>query len=60
MAACDVLYGVTMQRRGVSSRMAVNLEQVDELTSTGLGRNGQNGDGPPTKQRVAGEEAVGY
>ena len=60
MGACDMLYGVTMQRRGVSSRIAVNLEQVDELTETGLGTNGTNGAGSKPKQRVAGEEAIGF
>ncbi len=56
MAACKQLYGVTMQRRGVSSRIAVSLEQVDELTETGL--KGQHH--LEEKQRVAGEEAVGF
>ena len=58
MAACNTLYGVTMQKRGVSSRIAVNLEQVDELTETGLRSNGQSGG--RAKPHVAGEEALGF
>jgi chromosome segregation protein len=62
MAACNSLYGVTMQRRGVSSRIAVNLEEVEELSGTGLkGDGAANGaDTAATKHRVAGEEALGF
>ena len=60
MAACNVLYGITMQKRGVSSRIAVNLEQVDELTATGLGGDDTTADKGAEKQRVAGEEALGF
>ena len=45
MAACNTLYGITMQRRGVSSRIAVNLEQVDELSATGLRGDASQGRG---------------
>ena len=42
MAACQLLYGITMQTRGVSSRIAVSLDEVDQVTSdtsgTGPGR----------------------
>jgi chromosome segregation protein len=42
MAECQQLYGITMQRRGVSSRIAVSLDEVDRVTGdtegTGPGR----------------------
>ena len=61
MAACNSLYGVTMQRRGVSSRIAVNLAEIDELSVVGLsGDRGGNGtEAPVSKQRVGGEEVTG-
>jgi hypothetical protein len=31
MAACDALYGITMQVRGVSHHVSVELDQVDEF-----------------------------
>jgi hypothetical protein len=52
-----VLYGITMQRRGISSRIAVSLQEVDSI---------QTGDAPDDrpdaalKRRIAGEEAVGF
>ena len=53
MAACDVLYGITMMKRGVSTRISVALDEVDEFT-----------DGPTfkkaEKERIAGEEHVGF
>ena len=58
MADCQVLYGITMQRRGVSSRIAVSLQEVDtfsEGAAVGAGRPD-----PAKKQRIAGEEAVGF
>ncbi|MFN9333728.1 MAG: hypothetical protein ACK6D1_14150 [Planctomycetota bacterium] len=57
MAECQVLYGITMQRRGISSRIAVSLQEVDSIQQTGA---------PPErpdaalKRRIAGEEAVGF
>ncbi|MCB9869575.1 MAG: chromosome segregation protein SMC [Planctomycetes bacterium] len=62
MAACDQLYGVTMQRRGVSSRIAVSLDMVEDLSETGRRGSGeQNGASTKaTKQRIAGEEALGF
>ncbi|MCC6782898.1 MAG: hypothetical protein IT457_08630, partial [Planctomycetes bacterium] len=53
MAACDVLYGITMQKRGISTRISVALDEVEELS-----------EGPAyakaEKQRIAGEEAIGF
>jgi len=57
MAECQSLYGITMQRRGVSSRIAVSLDQVDDLHEGGHGRAGGR---EPTAQRVAGEERVEF
>ncbi len=58
MAECQVLYGITMQRRGISSRIAVSLQQVDsfqqgEAVATAAAD-------PAQKRRIAGEEAVGF
>jgi len=58
MAECQTLYGITMQRRGVSSRIAVSLDQVDELHEDGPRGRGNRPE--PTRQRVAGEERVGF
>ncbi|MGE0141707.1 MAG: chromosome segregation protein SMC [Planctomycetota bacterium] len=53
MAACDVLYGITMQKRGVSTRISVALDEVDDIT-----------EGPAyaraERPRIAGEEAIGF
>lgn len=57
MAECQTLYGVTMQRRGVSSRIAVSLDEVDDLHEDGHRPIGTR---EPTGQRVAGEERVGF
>ena len=57
MAACQSLYGVTMQKRGVSSKLAVSLEQVDNFTN---GNGSQGSDEALTNQRIAGEEQVGF
>ncbi|MDO8348966.1 MAG: hypothetical protein Q7T30_01930, partial [Planctomycetota bacterium] len=62
MADCQVLYGITMQRRGVSSRIAVSLQEVDnfqEGAAVGAGAPG-GGKDPALKQRIAGEEQVGF
>jgi len=50
MSACESLFGVTMQTKGVSSFVAVELEEVDEFApgeTTGKAR-GMGGDGPPS------------
>lgn len=69
MAHCQTLYGITMQRRGVSSRMAVSLGEVDDYTDGGAAdpkaRSGSDAPGanridPARKQRIAGEEQVGF
>jgi chromosome segregation protein len=58
MADCQVLYGITMQRRGVSSRIAVSLQEVDSFHA-GAATTAAKPD-PAQKQRIAGEEAVGF
>jgi chromosome segregation protein len=64
MAECQVLYGITMQRRGVSSRIAVALHEVDSIqdrTAVGAGSGAGGGKvDPALKQRIAGEEQVGF
>jgi chromosome segregation protein len=68
MAACQVLYGITMQKRGVSSRLAVALEEVDTLKAPGApgtpaaeNRLAAGADmAKATRQRIAGEEPVGF
>ncbi len=52
MAECKTLYGVTMQRRGVSTRIAVSLDEVDEI--------GDKERAKATDQRIAGEESIGF
>lgn len=59
MAECQVLYGITMQRRGVSSRIAVALHEVDTIQDGGVPGTG-GGKDPAKKQRIAGEEEVGF
>jgi chromosome segregation protein len=58
MAECQVLYGITMQRRGVSSRIAVSLQEVDSVIEGAAVAAGKAD--PAQKQRIAGEEAVGF
>ncbi len=66
MADCQVLYGITMQRRGVSSRIAVSLQEVDSFQegavagATATATAGAGGGDAALKQRIAGEEAVGF
>ena len=69
MAECQVLYGITMQRRGISSRIAVSLHEVDSFQEGGevgdkerdaspaVDRGGVD---PALKQRIAGEEHIGF
>jgi chromosome segregation protein len=59
MAECQVLYGITMQRRGVSSRIAVALHEVDTIQDGGV-PGAATGLDPAKKQRIAGEEQVGF
>ena len=56
MAECQVLYGITMQRRGVSSRIAVALSEVDSIQGGGAPASAD----PAEKRRIAGEEQVGF
>ena len=59
MAECQVLYGITMQRRGVSSRIAVALHEVDTIQDGGV-PGAATGLDPAKRQRIAGEEQVGF
>jgi chromosome segregation ATPase len=59
MAECQVLYGITMQRRGVSSRIAVALSEVDTIQDGGVPGAAAVAD-PAKKRRIAGEEQVGF
>ena len=59
MAECQVLYGITMQRRGVSSRIAVSLSEVDTIQDGGVPSVAVDAD-PAKKRRIAGEEQVGF
>ncbi|HEX6811130.1 MAG TPA: chromosome segregation protein SMC [Planctomycetota bacterium] len=66
MAECQVLYGITMQRRGVSSRIAVSLHEVDSFqegatvgAGAGTGAGGGGAD-RALQKRIAGEEKVGF
>ena len=54
MAECHSLYGITMQKRGVSTRIAVDLREVDQLGGP------EQGPDPALKARIAGEEKVGF
>ena len=58
MAECQVLYGITMQRRGVSSRIAVALHEVDHFQE-GVVVGATTAD-PALQKRIAGEERVGF
>ncbi len=62
MAECQVLYGITMQRRGVSSRIAVALHEVDNIQGGGAAAAAQDpaAQDPAAKRRIAGEEQVGF
>jgi chromosome segregation protein len=61
MAECQVLYGITMQRRGVSSRIAVALHEVDSFRDgSPTGSAPASSSDPAAKKRIAGEEAVGF
>ncbi|MCB9878387.1 MAG: AAA family ATPase [Planctomycetes bacterium] len=61
MAECQVLYGITMQRRGVSSRIAVALHEVDSIQENGtIGAGAGAGKDMATRQRIAGEEQIGF
>ncbi|MBX3463030.1 MAG: chromosome segregation protein SMC [Planctomycetes bacterium] len=57
MAECQVLYGITMQRRGVSSRIAVALHEIDGFQEgTAVGAGGDRA----LRPRIAGEEQIGF
>lgn len=59
MAECQVLYGITMQRRGVSSRIAVALSEVDSIQDGAVPVGAVTAD-PAEQRRIAGEEQVGF
>jgi len=48
-----------MQRRGVSSRIAVALSEVDSIQDGAVPAGAVTAD-PAEKQRIAGEEQVGF
>jgi hypothetical protein len=54
------LYGITMQRRGVSSRIAVSLQEVDRFQDGTPAAVGADKPDPAKKQRIAGEEQIGF
>jgi chromosome segregation protein len=58
MAECQVLYGITMQKRGVSSRIAVSLHEVDSFQEGAV--VGAGAADPALQKRIAGEERVGF
>lgn len=60
MAECQVLYGITMQRRGVSSRIAVSLQEVDGFQEGATETAGAGKADPAKKRRIAGEEQLGF
>ena len=66
MAECQKLYGITMAKRGVSTRISVSLDEVDSFAGNGSGNGNGNGarHGPhsvdPESPRIAGEEQVGF
>ena len=55
MAACETLYGVTMQKRGVSTRIAVSLDEVDDF-----GERADSVEDKAEQPRIAGEEQLGF
>src|SRR5262249_48803890 len=46
MAACQGLYGVTMETKGVSRHVAVQLDEVDRFTQKSPERRGADGPAP--------------
>ncbi len=61
MADCQALYGITMQRRGISSRIAVSMSEVETFQDGAVVAAASAGKPDPArKQRIAGEEQVGF
>jgi chromosome segregation protein len=66
MAACEVLYGVTMETRGVSRHVSVELDEVEEFVPEATGRadvreadpEEEESAGSPTEEIVAETEPV--
>ena len=53
MSACDSLYGVTMQTKGISRQVAVQLAEVDEFVPEATGKAETNGAPEPAEAAPA-------
>jgi chromosome segregation protein len=58
MLACQVLYGITMQKKGVTTRLAVKLDDIESGRASAFA----HGDRAALegRSRIAGEESVGF
>jgi chromosome segregation protein len=59
MAASDLLYGITMETKGVSCRVAVELDDVDEFVPEAIGGKGSSDSGnEPIVELIPGPSAA--